>query len=104
MRKVIVLNPNDNVAVALTDLKAEELVEIPIGKEVIKVRAIGEIPSGHKIAIKEIAEGEPIIKYGEVIGVATKHIGVGEHVHVHNVSGLRGRSTPNPVMVENPPT
>ena len=35
-------------------------------------------------------EGEYVIKYGEVIGVATKNIGVGEHVHVHNVKGCFG--------------
>ncbi|RLG06284.1 MAG: D-galactarate dehydratase, partial [Thaumarchaeota archaeon] len=53
--------------------------------------ARSDIPFGHKLAIREIPRGEEIIKYGEVIGRATRDIEIGEHVHVHNVESLRGR-------------
>ncbi len=51
----------------------------------------GNIPYGHKIATRAIAPGEPIIKYGEQIGVAIKRIRRGEYVHVHNLDSMRGR-------------
>lgn len=57
--------------------------------EVISV--IGDVPYGHKIAAAAIAEGAKIIKYGEVIGMATCDIAKGEYVHVHNLVALRGR-------------
>lgn len=57
--------------------------------EVISV--IGDVPYGHKIAAAAIAEGAKIVKYGEVIGMATCDIAKGEYVHVHNLVALRGR-------------
>ena len=42
------------------------------------------IPFGHKAALRAISQGEPVIKYGVAIGRATRDIGTGEHVHVHN--------------------
>jgi len=47
---------------------------------------VDSIPSGHKIATAEIAAGEPVRKYGQVIGVATTHIAKGAHVHVQNLA------------------
>lgn len=91
MRKALVLNPKDNVAIALTNLKRDDVVEVQVGGDVIKVKVLNDIPFGHKFAIKDIGNDGPIIKYGEVVGVATKSISVGEHVHVHNVRGMRGR-------------
>jgi hypothetical protein len=51
----------------------------------ISVAAIDPIPRGHKIAVREISEGDKVLKYGEVIGEASQNIGLGNHVHVHNV-------------------
>ncbi len=90
-RKAIVLNPKDNVAVAISDLKSGEHIELTIGNEVVNVELIDNIPFGHKFSIRDIKEGEYIVKYGEVIGIATRYIRKGEHVHIHNVSGLRGK-------------
>jgi hypothetical protein len=42
------------------------------------------IPFGHKVALKAMATGDPVLKYGVAIGVATQNIAQGEHVHVHN--------------------
>lgn len=52
---------------------------------------IGDVPYGHKIAVRDIAVGEDIIKYGEAIGMATKPIKKGEYVHVHNLDSKRAR-------------
>ncbi len=59
------------------------------GSETVKV--IGDVPYGHKIAVRDIKKGELIIKYGEEIGAATKDIAKGEYVHIHNLEALRGR-------------
>ena len=49
------------------------------------------IPFAHKFALKDIEAGQPIIKYGEIIGIATAGIKKGQHVHVHNLESCRGR-------------
>ncbi len=49
------------------------------------------VPYGHKIATREIKKGEHIIKYGEIIGIATSDIFTGDYVHIHNIDALRGR-------------
>lgn len=50
-----------------------------------------DIPYGHKVAIKQIDFERPIYKYGESIGVATKIITIGSHVHIHNLDSQRSR-------------
>lgn len=81
------LKDEDDVAVALRALASGEAIRF--GAEVIAVRSA--IPSGHKFATHPIALGALIRKYGQVIGKASAPIGTGEHVHVHNVEGTRGR-------------
>lgn len=56
-----------------------------------KVLVIGDVPYGHKIAVKDIKKDELVIKYGEEIGIATKDIKKGEYVHVQNIDSMRGR-------------
>ena len=51
----------------------------------------GDVPYGHKIALRDIAKGEHIMKYGESIGAASHDIKKGDYVHVHNLDALRGR-------------
>ena len=79
------LNPADNVVVAAARAPAGALA---VGEG---VRAAEPIPSGHKMATQAIAVGEPVLKYGQVIGEATCAIAAGAHVHTHNlaVSDLR---------------
>jgi len=86
-------NPRDNVAVALRDLSEGEDVEVSTGNEVIKIKLLNNIPFGHKFALKDIRKGEYVIKYGELIGIATRDIRKGEHVHIHNIAGLRIKAT-----------
>ncbi|MBV9861211.1 MAG: altronate dehydratase [Alphaproteobacteria bacterium] len=71
------LNPTDNVVVARLDL-------LP-GSEVEGVSVRTAIPAGHKLAIAAIALGEPVRKYGQILGFATTAIEAGEHVHTHNL-------------------
>ena len=75
------LHQDDPVAVALTPLTAGE------GFDVGDVRqaAHDDVPRGHKVALRAVAAGELIRKYGEVIGVATADIAAGAHVHTHNL-------------------
>jgi len=87
----LVLNIFDNVATAVQALKDGDTIAVEIGDDTISVVLLHSIPFGHKFALKEIRRGEEIIKYGETIGRATVDIRQGEHVHVHNVEGLRGR-------------
>ena len=86
---VIVIDPRDNVATATADLKAGDTVEVVGGQA--RMRVLHGISFGHKMALCGIAQGCPVIKYGQVIGTATRDIGDGEHVHVHNVDSMRGR-------------
>lgn len=85
MRKLLFLDPKDNIAVSLFDLQAGETVV----QDEVSVKVLSDIPRGHKIAIREIKKDAGIIKYGERMGHATSDISVGEHVHVHNVLGDR---------------
>jgi altronate dehydratase small subunit len=87
----LVLNIFDNVATAVQALKDGDTIAVEIGDDTTSVVLLQSIPFGHKFALKEIRRGEEIIKYGETIGRATVDIRQGEHVHVHNVEGLRGR-------------
>ena len=57
--------------------------------KMVDVTARADIPIGHKVAIKQIAKGDTIIKYGVDIGRAVADIGAGEHLHVHNVKTKR---------------
>ena len=73
------LHPADNVIIALRDLAAGSVVEgcgVPLP---------GAVARGHKIASAPIAAGETVLRYGQIIGVATAPIAPGEHVHVHNL-------------------
>jgi altronate dehydratase small subunit len=89
--KALLMNSGDNVATAVRLLKSNETVDVVIGQDTVSVTLLNDIPFGNKLAVKDIASGEEITKYGETIGLAVTGIRRGEHVHVHNVEGLRGR-------------
>ena len=87
------VDEKDNVATifanGVTD-GTEVEVRDKSGKEE-RVKVIGDVPFGHKIAVVPIGKGENIVKYGETIGRANTDIAKGEYVHVHNLDALRGR-------------
>ena len=87
MIKAVVLNPRDNIGLALMDLKSGTKVKI-YGREVW-VKLAEPIPYQHKFSVTPIDSGKEIIKDGVVIGKATQDIEQGQHVHTHNMTGLR---------------
>ena len=91
MAKAIQIDDSDNVATVTSEVKEGERVEIlsPEGSVLDSPKVIGDVPFGHKIALKSIAQGEEIVKYGEIIGVASARIVVGEWLHTHNVESVR---------------
>lgn len=89
----IVITETDNVATAIRELGAGDRVMVMVGKEERDVEVKGDIRFLHKFALRDIEKGQSIIKYGEIIGEATRHIREGEHVHIHNLRSLRGRTS-----------
>jgi len=88
--RAIRMHFDDSVAILIEDAAAgdEIVLETGAGAAEPAVRAAEPIPYGHKVALRAIAVGEPVIKYGERMGIARTAIAPGEHVHVHNVRGL----------------
>src|SRR5689334_19538137 len=76
------LHPTDNVAVAR--------VPVPAGTDLtidgLPVRTVDAIPAGHKVALWDIAAGEVVERYGQVIGRAKEEIAAGRHIHTHNLA------------------
>lgn len=83
MKRIIKINPADNVAVVLSD-------DVKKGDEFEGVEIVDEVPRGHKFALRPIAEGEAVVKYGYPIGHATRPIGPGEWIHSHNLATSLG--------------
>jgi len=83
--QAIVINERDNVATALKGLSAGAEVSVEFQGRLQEITLLSDIPMGHKFTLKDLDEGEAIIKYGEPIGRSTARIARGEHVHVHNV-------------------
>ena len=89
---VLKIHEKDNVGTAV--------VEIPVGYKARVlyddrfeswITAKDPIPMAHKIALRDIAKGAEVLKYGECIGQADADIAAGCHVHVHNITSRRGR-------------
>jgi altronate hydrolase len=74
------LHAEDDVVIARTEIPTGTL----ISKE--KVSAVVTIPAGHKLAVRDLAQGQPVRRYNQIIGFATRPIKAGEHVHVHNLA------------------
>ena len=87
----VMMKPIDKVAVALMNIPKGTVVSVSSGEITFTVELKDDIEFGHKFAVVPIQSGEDILKYGEVIGMAVKDIDAGEHVHVHNLEGKRGR-------------
>jgi altronate dehydratase small subunit len=86
-----VVEPADNVATVLREVEAGETVTIDVGDEEVTVEVSEDIAFGHKLALRDVAAGETITKYGTSIGNATEDIPAGAWVHVHNVESNYGR-------------
>ncbi|MBM3385031.1 MAG: altronate dehydratase, partial [Betaproteobacteria bacterium] len=75
------LSPDDDVVIAR--------VALAPGTTLVKegnLAVAGKIPAGHKVAVREVKQGQPVRRYNQIIGFATRHIRPGEHVHVQNLA------------------
>jgi altronate dehydratase len=88
-RGYILLTDRDDVVTVLRPFSPGDRIGPFPGIGEVVVRAA--IPTGHKVAIRPVKAGDPVHKYGEVIGRAKRDIVPGDHVHTHNIEGLRGR-------------
>lgn len=81
-KRALRVDEKDNVAVVLEDVEASDWVEVDgYGR----LMAAERIPFSHKISLTRIGKGQPVIRYGERIGVASRDIREGEWVHIHNL-------------------
>ncbi len=79
----ILINPGDNVAVCLEDIKAGNPAILPDGT---KIEALSDIGYSHKILLADVQQGDPIIKYGEIIATMNRDARKGDTVHTHNLN------------------
>ncbi|MGB4590279.1 MAG: UxaA family hydrolase [Clostridiaceae bacterium] len=89
MGKAIIVDKIDNVIVAIEPIKKGDEAVYVLNGTTHQVIAENDIIIYHKLASKDIRKDEPIIKYGEHIGLASRDIKAGEHVHTHNVQDHR---------------
>jgi altronate hydrolase len=84
----VLLHLEDNVAITQVPLNRGVRLRLPAttpgNPEIVEVTQ--RISSGHKVALRDIAEGQPVLRYGSIIGYATRPIGTGSHVHSHNLA------------------
>src|ERR1700741_3539758 len=78
---VIKLHPDDDVAIARQAITRGTTLDDLNGLTVL-----ADIPEAHKVAVRSVAQGSPVRRYGQIIGFATQAIEPGEHVHVHNLA------------------
>ncbi|MDR7400290.1 MAG: UxaA family hydrolase [Armatimonadota bacterium] len=83
--RAVRLHPDDDVAVVLEPARAGDVVGLESGTVVLR----DAVPRFHKVALRDLPEGSPVRKLGEVIGLAVRPIRTGEHVHVHNLRSAR---------------
>lgn len=72
------LDPTDSVAVARETLSPGSVYD--------GVAAVDAVPRGHKVALQDIAAGQPVLKFAQIIGIASRDIPAGSHVHTHNLA------------------
>ncbi|MFX1326374.1 MAG: UxaA family hydrolase [Promethearchaeota archaeon] len=90
-RKFLIINTIDNCATALEDIPKDSKIEY--NNEFLTIK--NDIILGHKFALKDIDIGKHIIKYGEIIGIATENIKEGEWIHTHNIKSAYMESSRN---------
>ena len=91
MIQFLIHDKNDSVGVATVDIsKGTEVIgKFMDTQEDVTIKAVSDIPLGHKIAIRKHEENGSVIKYGFDIGRVVQSITLGEHVHIHNLKTRR---------------
>lgn len=82
----LIASPKDSVVTLTDKVSVGDQVMYFLNDELVSVTALGDVPQYHKLAVKAVEQGDPVVKYGEVIGIAKADIRPGEHVHTHNLS------------------
>ncbi len=93
MNDTLIIDPSDNVMIALRAFKAGELLAPG-------VIALDDIPAGHKVARRTIGGGENVLKFGCPIGTAVGDLAAGRHVHTHNIRSLLADDLKSPAFDE----
>jgi (2R)-sulfolactate sulfo-lyase subunit alpha len=90
----LVHDDGDDVAVAVTDIEPGPAHGAVLRSDAdVAVDVRDSVPLGHKIALHDLAAGDPVIEYGVQVAVATAAIGTGEYVHTHNVRSARWQTS-----------
>jgi len=92
MKKGILLHKaDDDVGVAAMDLIATQEIQAFTldGEEITLIKMLDDVPLGHKVAMRDLAEGKHVFEYGRRIGYASTSVKKGSHVHTHNLKSLR---------------
>ena len=89
LNAMIVEAAKDNVIVAIEPIAKGDTVTYNCAGQEKSLTALEDITIYHKLATRDIPKGQPVVKYGEHIGIASCDIKAGEHVHVHNVESHR---------------
>jgi altronate hydrolase len=84
-QRAVLLRPDDDVAIARAAMQAGTRLADDAGEIVLRC----EVPAGHKLSRRRIAKGDPVRRYGQIIGFATQEIQPGDHVHCHNIGFAR---------------
>ena len=87
MNGTVHASEKDNLVTCVKTMKAGEIVVV----DGVEIEVRNDIPKYHKMAVTDIPKGGAVIKYGEVMGVASRDIRAGEWAHVHNIESCRGR-------------
>lgn len=84
--------PRDSVAVVVVEgvKSGQELTALILDEDrTITVKSNADVPIGHKVAMRDLAVGDTVIKYGVDIGKVVAPIKMGDHAHVHNIKTKR---------------
>ncbi|MEQ8319279.1 MAG: UxaA family hydrolase [Rhodospirillales bacterium] len=94
---VIVTHPDDNVATALNNLSAGQSVTVADSHRVTILTTVENVSRGHKISLVALDSNQPVLKYGEQIGITIMSVHAGCHVHTHNMRSMRIGGAPREV-------
>ncbi len=88
---ILMHEADDDVGVAVEDLQTgAEVAAVTLeGQPVGTIKLVENVPLGHKVAMRDIAQGKKVIEYGRPIGQATQAAPCGAHVHTHNLKTMR---------------
>jgi len=88
----LIHDQKDDVGVAVVNIESGEQASgltLDASRQSVSVKALADIPLGHKIALRDFKKGDTVTKYGQDIGKVVAPIKQGDHVHVHNVKTKR---------------